>query len=103
MTEPRQNPPRALSPDEIDAVVERAVRSTLLQIGIVTTNDADMRETQKDFSYLRDLRTGSQAMKNKGVLAMLGIVITAISTLIWLGLNAVFNHGTVPTIPHIGG
>ena len=96
----QSNPLRQLSPDEIDAVVERAVRQTLLQIGIVTTNDADMRETQKDFAYLRDLRTGSQAMKNKGVLAVLGIAITAISTLIWLGLNAVFNHGAIPNIPH---
>lgn len=86
------------NPDDIDAVVERAVRQTLLQLGIVTTNDSDMRETQKDFAYLRDLRIGSQAMKNKGILAVIGVVVTALATLIWLGLNAIFNSGAVP--PH---
>ena len=97
-----QNPPRR-GDTSIDETVERSVRQTLLQIGIVTTNDADMRETQKDFAYLRDLRLGSSAMKNKGILAIIGIVITAIATLIWFGLNAMIHAQAVPLPPHIGG
>lgn len=84
--------------DDLDAVVRHSVRETLLQMGLVTTSDTDMRETQKDFAYLRELRVGSQAMKNKGILAVIGIVVTALATLIWIGLNALFHNGAVP--PH---
>ena len=87
--------------DSIDKLVEKAVRQTLLQIGLVTTSDADMRETQKDFAYLRDLRNGSNAMKSKTLLAIVGIIITAVSTLIWLGLNTIFAvHGGPPPVGH---
>jgi hypothetical protein len=94
-------PPELHQSDDIDAIVAASVRQTLLQIGLVTTSDADMRETQKDFAYLRDLRIGSSAMKSKGVLAVIGIIVTALATLIWLGLNALFHAGgTPPVLPH---
>ena len=95
--------PHPQGDDNIDSIVEKAVRQTLLQIGIVTTSDADMRETQRDFAYLRDLRIGSGAMKSKVVIAVVGIIITATSTLIWLGLNTIFNHPGVLPPPGHGG
>lgn len=92
-------PPVNLSPNDIEAIIERAVNRVLLRIGIAQADDGDAIELQRDFSYLRDLRMGSQAIKNKGLLVVVGIVITAVSTLIYFGIQFFLQHPPPPP-PH---
>lgn len=87
------------TPDELEALIERGVTRALIRIGIAQTDDKEAVELQKDFSYLRDLRIGSMAIKNKGVLALVGIMVTGITTLIWFGLQYFFSHPTPPGHP----
>lgn len=92
-------PPGNMSPDELEAVIERAITRAFIRIGVASTDDKEAIEIQRDFSYLRDLRIGATAIKNKGVLAVVGIVITGITTLIWFGLQYFFNHPIPPGHP----
>lgn len=72
--------------------MERVITRTLIRCGIAQSDDREAVELQKDFSYLRDLRLGSQAIKNKGVLAVLGVIGTGILTLIYFGIQFFVTH-----------
>ena len=63
---------------EIKSVIEAAVKETLISIGI---NADDAIELQKDHSFVRELRKTHEAVKRKGLLALVGAVITGAVTL----------------------
>lgn len=96
------NPPQSPNSDDIEDLIDRGVTRALVRIGIASYDDKDAVELQKDFSYLRDLRIGSQAIKNKGLLGVIGLVVTGLTTLIWFVLSDFFTkHGVpVPPPPH---
>lgn len=85
--------PNLPNPDDLDNVIDRAIIRAFLQIGIASSDGKEIIELQKDFSYLRDLRLGAQAIKSKGLLAVVGIIITVISTLIFFGVQFFIQHG----------
>lgn len=80
------------NPDNLEEIIERAITRAFLQIGIASSDGREIIELQKDFSYLRDLRLGAQAIKSKGLLAAVGIIITVISTLIFFGVQFFIQH-----------
>lgn len=80
------------NPDNLEEIIERAITRAFLQIGIASSDGKEIIELQKDFSYLRDLRLGAQAIKSKGLLAAVGIIITVISTLIFFGVQFFIQH-----------
>lgn len=75
---------RVLSAPEVSDLVASAVRQTLLQLGI---DAADPLEMQKDFQHLRDWRTSTTELKRKGLLALLGIVLSGFLGLVLLGFR----------------
>jgi hypothetical protein len=58
---------------EIKEIVSESVKETLVSIGI---NAADAIELQKDHSFVRELRETHEAVKRKGLLALVGAIIT---------------------------
>ena len=82
----------SISPEDLEALIERGVSRALIRIGIAQSDDKEAVELQKDFSYLRDLRLGSQAIKNKGVLAIFGGVLTVLAILIYFGIQFFLQH-----------
>ena len=77
-----------LTPDEVSHMVAEAVRQTLLQMDIDTSNPIAM---QLDFQHLRQWRESGEDLKRKGTMALLGIFLSGLGTLILLGLKEWFH------------
>ena len=65
---------------ELKTVIKAAVKETLISIGI---NADDAIELQKDHSFIRELRKTHEAVKRKGLLALVGAVMTGAVTLLY--------------------
>ena len=76
-----------LTEAEIEIIVERTVKKTLLTMGIDTSNPM---ETQRDFKSLRDWRRSSEAMQTYGFRTAISILVAGILGAIWLGLQNAF-------------
>lgn len=83
---PRKDQP--LTHGEIDTVVEKTVRETLLTMGIDTSDPIEM---QRDFQALRDWRNSLNAIRSKGLMTLVGAVVLGAAGLIWVGIKHVFN------------
>ena len=78
-----------LTPEEVSHMVAEAVRQTLLQMGIDTSNPIAM---QRDFQHLRQWRESGEDLKRKGTVALLGIFLSGLVTLFLLGLKEWFHE-----------
>ena len=69
-----------MKPEEIDAIAttagERAVKSTLLSLGINIETPAEIVEAQLDFQHLRAWRESTEAVKRKALLTAVTVVVT---------------------------
>jgi len=90
-----------ISRGDLDAALQRAAEQAV-EVALpraLTTLGFDISkplEVQKDQAYLRDLRTGSRASRIALVGAVIASGVTALGTLLWLGLQAAFG-GAPPT------
>lgn len=91
--------------DDIEQAAERAVRATLLTIGIDVTNPlqaqrdfAIMREIgrlamdaefRKDLEHARRWRLAMEAAQSKGFLTVVGLIVTGTATAFFVGLQAI--------------
>jgi hypothetical protein len=73
-----------LTKTEIRELVKQAVEETLTSLGVAHGNPLEM---QKDFSFMRELRVTSQAAREKGMLVLLGLLITAGASVVWMGIK----------------
>lgn len=74
----------AMSRAELNSVVAEAVKQTLLQLGVDTSDPLAM---QRDFQHLRQWRESGEDLKRKGTVALLVIFLSGLVTLILLGLK----------------
>ena len=69
-----------MTPEEVDAIAttaaERAVKSTLLSLGINIETPAEIVEAQLDFQHLRAWRESTEAVKRKALLTAVTVVVT---------------------------
>ncbi len=77
-----------LSEEQVRKIIRETVRNTLTQLGIDYTKPIEM---QKDFQYMRELRETSDFVKKKGILILVAIFVTAITSAIALGLKEYFS------------
>lgn len=68
----------------VDTAVDKAIRTTLLTLGIDATEPV---ETQRDMQYLRAWRENSQAMRRKVATVVVTALVTASLTLGLIGLR----------------
>lgn len=78
----------AMSHAELNGVVAEAVKQTLIQLGVDTSDPLAM---QRDFQHLRQWRESGEDLKRKGTLALLGIFFSGLVSLILLGLKEWFH------------
>jgi len=75
-----------VSEDQIRAIAEQVssevVKQLLLALGINTNDPGEIVKLQKDFALLRSWRENVDTVKNKGLAAAVGFVVTAILGLI---------------------
>ena len=77
-----------LTKEELEALMERAVEKAFERIGI---NADDPQAVQRDFAFLRDMRTGTQSIKSKTLWVILAAMATAICGFVWAGFKAAVN------------
>ena len=77
----------AMSHSELNDVVAEAVKQTLMQLGVDTSDPFAM---QRDFQHLRQWRESGEDLKRKGTVALLGIFLSGLVTLFLLGLKEWF-------------
>lgn len=70
--------------DEVRAIVHQAVDETLVKLGLEPNQVGDM---QRDFIFLRTLRTTHETVKSKALWVLLGTIATVTLTLLTLGLK----------------
>lgn len=74
----------ALDQERLEALVSRVVLETLTRLGIDAENPMTM---QRDFRHLREWRTTMEAVKAKGILAVVSIAVSGLVAVLWLGLK----------------
>jgi len=77
-----------LTRDEVDIVVTKTVRETLLTMGIDTSNPIEM---QRDFQAIREWRNSMSAIRSKGLLTLVGAATLGIAGLVWIGVQYVLS------------
>lgn len=77
----------AMSHSELNDVVAEAVKQTLTQLGVDTSDPFAM---QRDFQHLRQWRESGEDLKRRGTVALLGIFFSGLVSLILLGLKEWF-------------
>jgi hypothetical protein len=69
-----------VTPEEVDAIAttaaERAVKSTLLSLGINIETPEAIVDAQLDFQHLRAWRESTEAVKRKALLTAVTVVVT---------------------------
>jgi hypothetical protein len=69
-----------VTPEEVDAIAttaaDRAVKSTLLSLGINIETPVAIMEAQLDFQHLRAWRESTEAVKRKALLTAVTVVVT---------------------------
>jgi hypothetical protein len=69
----------------VQDVVRAAVQETLITMGM---DVSDPLQLQQDMAFLRDLRRASDTVKTRGILVVVGLMVTAIVGAAWLGIKA---------------
>lgn len=71
--------------DEIRQQVDEGVSDAMTRVGIDMDNPI---QVQQDMSYLRDWRKTAKAVKRKGAITAVGILVTGLVGAVWLGLKS---------------
>ena len=69
----------------VQDVVRTAVQETLISLGM---DASDPMALQQDMHFVREMRIASEKMRSKGLLLVLGLVLTAAIGAMWVGLKA---------------
>ncbi len=73
-----------MNEEEIRAVVRATVDEMLTSMGM---DHEDPLEMQRDFQHLRDWREASEAVKKKGMMTLVGILVVGILGALWIGFK----------------
>jgi hypothetical protein len=71
--------------DEIDAVVLKAIATTLISFGI---EEGDRRELRADFQHLRRWRRSVEQAQSYTFKAVITVIVTGFVGAVWLGIKA---------------
>lgn len=73
-----------LTPDEARALIRETVRETFLMLGVKVD---DPIEVQKDFQHLREWRTTTGSIKSKGLMTLMGLLVSGLVAAAWVGIK----------------
>jgi len=72
------------SKGDIEDIISKSVKQTLIQLGVDASNPMEM---QRDLQYLRQWRIAGEEIRNKGLSAVVGVILIGICGLIWATLK----------------
>lgn len=80
-----------LSSSEIQHIASEtaraAVQETLLAMGVDVSDPRSIQEMQKDMAHVRVWRTSIETVQRQSLIAAVGIIISGLAGLIWMGLT----------------
>ena len=74
----------------VEEAVRIAVTTTLITLGMDASNPLGL---QQDMAFIWELRDTSEKIKSRGLLVLVGIMITGLAATFWLGMKAAIGHG----------
>lgn len=74
---------------DVRQVVREAVQETLLTLGVDAKNPLTV---QQDMHFIRELRTASEKVRSRGLLVLVGILVTATMGALWIGIKGSLGH-----------
>lgn len=74
--------------DEIRQQVDEGVSDAMTRVGI---DMSDPIEVQQDMSWVRDWRKTARAVKRKGAITAVGILVTGILGAVWIGMKTMLS------------
>ena len=86
MADNKEEAPRSirLEQSELRALMKATVHETFLGLGV---DAADPIEVQKDFQHLRDWRKTTDAVKTKGIMTVVGLLVAGLVGLVWVAFG----------------
>ena len=76
-----------MTQDEIRAVVRQAVRDTLIELGVDTSDNQAMLAMQQDFAFLRKQRLMAELIGRQTRIALIGALIAGLLAAPWAGVR----------------
>ena len=73
---------------QVEDAVERGMVKAFGRLGLPIDTTAHSVEVQRDFAFLRDMRTGTQSIKAKSYWLVFAMFLTAICGFVWAGFQA---------------
>jgi hypothetical protein len=80
-------PTITLTESQIDEMIARAVRRTLLEIGIDVSAPSEIRKTQDDMSFLRGWRESTEEVRRHGLRAAVTVIVAGACGLVWAAIH----------------
>lgn len=71
--------------NDVRQIVREAVQETLLSLGVDAQNPLGV---QQDMHFVRELRGASAMVQKRGLVILMGILITALCGAIWIGISS---------------
>lgn len=78
---------------EIAAIVEQSVESTLLKLGIDISTPEKVLQFQEDMRYLREWRASMATIRRTSITAAIGTLVTGILAVLALGVRHMLMRG----------
>lgn len=69
----------------VQDVVRTAVQETLITLGM---DASDPMSLQQDMHFVREMRQTSEKLRSKGLLVMVGLLVSALLGAVWLGIKS---------------
>lgn len=85
------HPPPLIHPTsyvDVERIVRTTVQETLVTLGMDARNPIGL---QQDMAFLREMRLAHQRIRTKGVLILVGIVVSSLAAAAWLGIKHSIN------------
>ena len=80
---------RVMRADDVTDVVREAVHETLLTLGV---DAAQPLAVQQDMHFVRELRAASEKIQSRGLLVLVGILVTGLAGAVWIGIKSSLGH-----------
>lgn len=82
-----------MTESDIDELIQKTVRQTLLQIGLDVSTPEAVKDLQKDFAHTRAWRRLFEGASVKAAFLMVGLIITGGFSVLLLGVQSWLHKG----------
>lgn len=79
-----------LTESELEEVIEKSVKRAFVSMGIDVDNPV---EVQRDMQHLRDWRMLTDAIRTKGIMTIVGIIVAGACAALWVGVKMAVKGG----------